>query len=64
MFPGNKFNKPYTFEETSPAGLKMVSRLIDCLETPDDVWLAYELGSKTLGHRLFDIRMEQRLKGD
>ena len=39
--------------------------MIDCLETAEDFWLVYELGSKTLGHRLFEIRSESRLlKGD
>jgi hypothetical protein len=37
--------------------------LIDQIETDEDIWLAYENGSKSLGERLFNIESEIR-KGE
>jgi len=45
-------------------GITHITRLLDQIETEEDVWLVYEIGEQSLGSRLFHIDCETRMKGD
>ena len=42
----------------------MISRLMDYIETDEDIWLVYQPGGKNLGHRLCNIKTEERGNGE
>ena len=55
VVPVNPFKYP---------GLSCISRLLTKIEEKEDLWLAYEQGSKTLSQRLCIIKAETNLNGE
>ena len=67
LFPGAIGTRDYQIEESlldKYPGYDMISRLIDYVETDEDIWLVYQPGGKTLGHRLCNIKTEERGNGE
>lgn len=65
LFPGDFDDnglEPYIpIDSTKNPGLASISRLLSKSEDKDDLWLAYEQGSKTLSQRLCVIKSENTM---
>jgi len=67
LFPDLESNRHYVFDQEQVMkypGITKISKLLDQIETEEDFWLVYEVGSETLGARIFDINIDTRPNGE